>query len=75
MGHPHDFELLEPKKYWPHITQNVPVSTSRYIADQIKKYLNNELVLSSQKFVKQDNIKQKIDFPKENSQTNIIEGI
>lgn len=43
MGHPHDFELLNPKSNWPHITQNVPVSTSRYIGSQIKKYLDNEL--------------------------------
>lgn len=64
MGHPHDFELLNPKSNWPHITQNVPVSTSRYIGSQIKKYLDNELKIQDQNFVKQDNIKQKIDFPK-----------
>jgi len=47
MGHPHDFELLNPKSQWQHITQNVPVSTARYIGEQIKKYLENKLELSS----------------------------
>lgn len=71
MGHPHDFELLKPKSQWQHITQNVPVSTARYIGEQIKKYLENKLELSSQNFVKQDNIKQRLDFPKKQEPSKI----
>ena len=71
MGHPHDFELLNPKSQWQHITQNVPVSTARYIGEQIKKYLENKLELSSQNFVKQDNIKQRLDFPKKQEPAKI----
>lgn len=45
-----------------HISQNVPVKTATYVAYNIKKYLNDELDLSGSNFVKQDNIKQRIDF-------------
>lgn len=63
MGMPHDFEMIDAKKNWNHISQNVPVNTATYIGEQIKCYLNNELPIASTPFVKQDNIKQRLDTP------------
>lgn len=63
MGMPHDFEMIEAKKNWNHISQNVPVKTSTFIGNQIKMYLENKLTISSTEFVKQDNIKQRLDTP------------
>jgi site-specific DNA-cytosine methylase len=63
MGHPHDFEMIEPLKNWNHISQNVPVKTATHIGTQIRKYLDGELQVSSTEFVKQDNIKQRLDTP------------
>lgn len=60
---PHDFELLEPLKNYPHISQNVPIKTAEFIGEQIKEYLNGNLDSSNSYFVKQDNIAQKIDYP------------
>lgn len=64
MGHPHDFDLVEPTKNWTQISQNVPVKTATYIGNNIKKYLNGELNISTEVFVKQDNTKKRIDEPK-----------
>jgi len=61
MGHPHDFEMINPKKNWQQISQNVPVKTATFIGSQIKKYVMGELPISSTTFVKQDNIKQRLD--------------
>lgn len=61
MGHPHDFEMIEAKKNWNHISQNVPVKTATFIGSQIKEYLSGKLAISSTPFVKQDNIKQRLD--------------
>lgn len=61
MGHPNDFELLDPIKNWGHISQNVPANTAEYIAKQIKHYFNNKLEISSTEFVKQNNISRTID--------------
>ena len=63
MGHPHDFEMIEPKKNWDHISQNVPVKTATFIGSQIKEYLEGNLHISSTSFVKQDNIRQRLDTP------------
>lgn len=63
MGHPHDFEMIEAKKNWNHISQNVPVKTATFIGTQIKEYLNGKLPISSTPFVMQDNIKQRLDTP------------
>lgn len=59
MGLPHDFNLVHMNPH--HITQNVPVKTAKYIADQLSKYIRSELNISEAKFVKQDNTKQRID--------------
>lgn len=39
MGLPHDFELLNPVRNLNHICQNVPVSTARDMANEVKEYL------------------------------------
>ena len=61
MGHPHDFEMIDAVKNWNHISQNVPVKTATFIGSQIRKYLEGELEIASTDFVKQDNIKQRLD--------------
>lgn len=63
MGHPHDFEMIEAKKNWNHISQNVPVKTATFIGSQIREYLQGKLPISSTLFVMQDNIKQRLDTP------------
>jgi site-specific DNA-cytosine methylase len=63
MGHPSDFEMLNPDKNVPHITQNVPVKTATFIGSQIRKYLDGDIEISTSSFVKQDNIKQRTDVP------------
>lgn len=61
MGMPHDFHLENHKSNWNHICQNVPVKTSSFIANQISEFLSGNLEISEERFVKQDNIKQKTD--------------
>ena len=61
MGMPHDFYLENHKSNWNHICQNVPVKTSSFIANQISEFLKGNLEISNERFVKQDNIKQKTD--------------
>jgi site-specific DNA-cytosine methylase len=63
MGHPHDFEMIDAKKNWNHISQNVPVKTATFVGTQIKEYLDHKLPIASTSFVKQDNIKQRLDTP------------
>lgn len=55
MGMPNDFDI--DAKSVHRLTQNVPTCTSRYVGDQIKKYLNNELLITDSNFVKQNNEK------------------
>lgn len=61
MGMPENFILLNPKKI-QHIAQNVPSCTARDITLEAIKFLNNELTISTSNFIKQDNIKERIDF-------------
>jgi len=42
MGLPHDFELLQPKKFLNHVCQNVPVGTATDMANEVKAVLNGE---------------------------------
>jgi site-specific DNA-cytosine methylase len=63
MGMPNNFIMKNPLKNWQQISQNVPVKTGMFIASQIKKYLQNTLQITSTTFVKQNNIKQKLDTP------------
>jgi site-specific DNA-cytosine methylase len=62
MGLPSDFELLNPKKSANHICQNVPVQTATDMAEETKKYLNNELVLVDTDYVLQYNHTQKAEY-------------
>lgn len=62
MGMPNDFELLGGKKNINHIAQNVPVNTSRDWHEQVLKFINGELKMSSSDYVMQNNYKKQIDF-------------
>ena len=62
MGLPDDFELLNPKKSANHICQNVPVQTARDMAEEVKKYLNNELTMVDTDYVVQYNHTQKSEY-------------
>ena len=42
MGLPDDFELINPKRNLNHVCQNVPVTTARDMAEEIKAVLNGE---------------------------------
>jgi len=65
MGIPHDYDLIDPRKNWPHIAQSVPVATSKYIGTQCKKYIEGSLTIDpSSPFIKQNNKSQSIDYPK-----------
>ena len=61
MGMPHDFELINFKKNWNHICQNVPVKTATFIANNLKDYLLGELPISEAEFMKQSNFTESID--------------
>jgi site-specific DNA-cytosine methylase len=66
MGLPHDYDLINPEKTWPHLAQSVPVATSRYVGNQCKRYVLGLLLKDlNASFIKQNNISQEIDFPKE----------
>jgi site-specific DNA-cytosine methylase len=60
MGLPADFELVTPNIV--HITQNVPVCTAKDMTEQVVKFINGELEMSEYSYLKQDNIKQRIDY-------------
>jgi site-specific DNA-cytosine methylase len=59
MGMPHDFEIQDSREV-NHIAQNVPVTTARDMADEVKKFCEGTLKMTSYKFMKQDNTVQKI---------------
>jgi len=63
MGLPEDFELVgaSPKNA-NHICQNVPVQTATDMANEVKKYLNNELIMVDTDFVMQYNHNQRADY-------------
>lgn len=61
MGMPEDFELLEPKKNYNHMCQNVPVRTATDMATQVKKYLDNELYMVDADFIIQNNVRKQYE--------------
>lgn len=63
MGLPSDYELLNPKKSYNHICQNVPYLSAFDMGTQIKKYLNGEL----------DKINSNITYQYNNSKTHTTE--
>lgn len=61
MGLPENFKVeIENKIMMHHITQNVPVNSAYCYAEEIKKYLNEELKQSNTSILFQNNIIQKI---------------
>jgi len=58
MGLPDDFNLVGGEKNAIHLTQNVPVNTSRDMHLEIVKFLNNELPFSGYEIVMHNNIKR-----------------
>lgn len=64
MKMPDDFQLQGGIRNLNHICQNVPVTTAKDMADQIKKYLNRELELIETDFLVQDNKTRTYDFNK-----------
>ena len=59
MGLPTDFKVTT--NNIAHITQNVPVCTAKDMTDQAIKFIKGQLKMTDFKYLKQDNIKQKID--------------
>lgn len=59
MGLPKDFEVIT--KNIGHITQNVPVCTAKDMTEQAIKFINGQLKMTEFKYIKQDNLKQRID--------------
>ena len=60
MGMPSDFELISGNLQ--HATQNVPVTTARDMTEQVMKFINKELLITSSSFMKMNNLTQKIDW-------------
>lgn len=62
MGLPHDYELMEAKKNWQHVSQSVPVKTAKHTAEQCKLFVQGDLVMSHSDYIKQSNEKQRVDY-------------
>lgn len=65
MGMPSDFELISGNLQ--HVTQNVPVTTAQNMTDEVIKFINNELKMTTSNFIKQNNLSQKIDWEEQTS--------
>lgn len=63
MGHPHEYELVEPMKNFAALSQNVPVCTAKTWSGEVIKFVNGELPFSTTDFLKQNNVKRTIDTP------------
>lgn len=61
MGLPEDFELIDAKKNFNHICQNVPVKTAYDMACQIKKYLEGKLEVVETDYILQNNVSETIE--------------
>lgn len=61
MGLPNDFTISDIKDI-NHIAQNVPVTTAADFTREVIKFINGELELSEYDFLKQNEIKQKIEY-------------
>lgn len=73
MGLPNNFELLEPKKSYNHICQNVPVKTATDIAKEVVAVLNDEReYVNNQKVLYQYNDRLAIEYSKE-KQSSVLE--
>ena len=72
MGLPNDFELL--KNDIRHVTQNVPVCTAQDMTEQVIKFINGELPMTTYNYIKQNNLTQKVDYT-EHLELNIFDNI
>ena len=61
MGLPNDFTISDIKDI-NHIAQNVPVTTAADFTNEVVKFINGKLKLSEYNFLKQNEIKQKIEY-------------
>ncbi len=61
MGLPHNFEFTDWNKNGVMISQNVPIGTARHVATQCELFVHGKLDKSFSWFVKQNNVKQRID--------------
>ena len=69
MGLPHEFNIVEKafatksnrEKTIKMVSQNVPVTTARDMADEVKKFLEGQLEMSTFVYMKQDNLRQTMD--------------
>ena len=59
MGLPHDFEMAD-RRQLNVIAQNVPTCTARDMTSQVVEYLNDNLELSKESFLMQNNLKEEI---------------
>ena len=59
MGLPSDFDMAT--NVLQQVTQNVPVCTAKDMTDQVIKFINGELPMTSYIFMKQNNLTQKVD--------------
>lgn len=59
MGLPEDFRVTSGNHV--HITQNVPVCTAKDMTEQAIKFINGQLKMTDFKYIKQNNLTQKID--------------
>jgi site-specific DNA-cytosine methylase len=62
MGLPHDYTLFGGRKNWKSITKSVPVNTAMFSAKLCNEFLNNNLSMSNDRFIKQNNINRNIDY-------------
>lgn len=60
MGMPSDFKLISGNLQ--HVTQNVPVKTAQDMTDEVLKFIKGDLKLTNSKYIKQNNLSQKIDY-------------
>lgn len=67
MGLPEWYKLADVKEKYIHISRNVPVNVQEYIARQIKLYFDGKLDKINQDFLRQNNVKQEMEFEKRNT--------
>lgn len=72
MGLPNDFELLNPKKNYNHICQNVPYQSSFDMANEVKKYFAGELDYVNSDITYQYNSSQSYTTNKSNNITEFF---
>jgi len=69
MGLPHDFTMVDydNRKNSNHICQNVPVTTAKDWTFEVMKFINKDIEKIATPFLKQNNIKQRIDLQENKS--------